>query len=306
MSDRLDFSLAQLRYFVAAAETGSISAAAERLHASQSALSLAIQRLERQLGCQLFLRHPARGITLTPAGRRLLSEARIILRQAQDLRAHGRQLQEEVTGVLEVGCLFSVAPLLIPAARKHLAQRCPELVIHVREANSEALHELLRSGICELALVYDLFTPDDLCVTRLVERRPYALVATADPLAAAGRATLAQLATRPLVMLDTRDGDVRRHQEGLFASAGVELPSVLSTTSFETMRGMVAAGLGFCILVQPLGTVETLDGGRTAAVEIVDDIASITLGFATLAGFQRNQRCQAFVDACCEVLSART
>lgn len=92
MSDRLGFSLTQLRYFVVSAELGNISEAAERLCASQSTVSSAVMKLERQLGVQLLLRHHARGVTLTPSGRHLLREARALLGQARNLKAQGDAL----------------------------------------------------------------------------------------------------------------------------------------------------------------------------------------------------------------------
>lgn len=92
MSDGLGFSLAQLRYFVVSAEVGNISEAAERLCASQSTVSSAVMRLERQLGVQLLLRHHARGVTLTPSGRHLLREARDLLGRARNLKARGDAL----------------------------------------------------------------------------------------------------------------------------------------------------------------------------------------------------------------------
>ncbi|HEY2314430.1 MAG TPA: LysR family transcriptional regulator, partial [Streptosporangiaceae bacterium] len=82
----LVYTLRQLEYFVAVAETGSVSRAAARVHLSQSAMSTAIADLERLLSVQLVMRHHAKGITLTAAGSELLHEARRLLSQSEDLQ----------------------------------------------------------------------------------------------------------------------------------------------------------------------------------------------------------------------------
>ena len=76
------FTFRQLEYFVAAGETGSITLASERIHISQPSISTAISNLETELGVRLFIRHHAQGLSLTPAGRRLLHEVKGLLAQA--------------------------------------------------------------------------------------------------------------------------------------------------------------------------------------------------------------------------------
>ena len=83
------FTLRQLEYFVAAGEAGSITEAARRTHGSQPTVSSAVARLEKALGVELFVRHHAHGVTLTPAGTRFLGEARALLRQAVELERSG-------------------------------------------------------------------------------------------------------------------------------------------------------------------------------------------------------------------------
>lgn len=84
-----ELSLRQLSYFVAAAEAGTMTGAGAALHVSQSAVSLGLAELERQLGVRLVLRRRAHGLTLTAAGRELIGPARALLRLAEELRAGG-------------------------------------------------------------------------------------------------------------------------------------------------------------------------------------------------------------------------
>src|ERR1700722_11762682 len=108
------FTLKQIEYFVAAAETGSITLASDRVHISQPSLSLAIANLELEFGIQLFIRHHAQGLSLTQQGQRFLREAKSLLLQAEELSAAATELSTRIGGVLNLGCLTSLYPLLMP------------------------------------------------------------------------------------------------------------------------------------------------------------------------------------------------
>ncbi|HTI02871.1 MAG TPA: LysR family transcriptional regulator, partial [Acidisoma sp.] len=108
------YTLRQLQYFVAAAEAGSITLGSEKISISQPSISAAISTLEREFGVQLFIRHHAQGLSLTPAGRRLLVEAKQLLQQAQSLYAVASEAAETVAGPLSVGCMVTMAPMVMP------------------------------------------------------------------------------------------------------------------------------------------------------------------------------------------------
>ncbi|MFF3631567.1 LysR family transcriptional regulator [Streptomyces sp. NPDC002164] len=293
MNDRLGFSLTQLRYFVVSAELGNISEAAEKLCASQSTVSSAVMRLERQLGVQLLLRHHARGVTLTPSGRHLLREARALLGQARNLKAQGDALAGDTTGQLDVGFFFSIAPFLLPLVHRMLRERHAELQLNPHEAFADRLLGLLQDGRCELAVTYD-FLANDSRFHPLVDLPVYALLADGDPMGRAGAIGLDELAARPLVTLNAPT--VLRHFEKMFASAGVPMPRVMTTASPETMRGLVAAGSGFALMYQRTPNMTTLDGGRVRAVEIAGDLPSLSLGVAMMPDLIMSGRGRAFVD----------
>ncbi|MFB7634873.1 LysR family transcriptional regulator [Streptomyces sp. NPDC056149] len=294
MNDHLGFSLTQLRYFVVSAELGNISEAAERLCASQSTVSAAVMRLERQLGVQLLLRHHARGVSLTPSGRRLLREARAVLGQARNFQAQGDALASETTGALDVGFLASIAPFLLPLTHRLVRERHPALQLNVREESADRLLESLQDGHCELAVTYD-FLSGAARFLPLVDLSIYALMADDDPQSMTGPVDLAELATRPLIALHT--SAALRHFEKLFANAGVPMPEVITTTSLETMRGLVAAGSGFALMYQRGASGATLDGRNVAAVEIADALPPSSLGVATMPGLIVSSRGRAFLTA---------
>lgn len=294
MSERLDFSLTQLRYFVTSAELGNISDAAALLHASQSAVSMAIQRLERQLGTQLFLRHRTKGVSLTPSGRLLLADARSLLRQAHQLRLRSREWNGALTGRLDVACLPSIAPFVIPRVMSELKMMHHELTVTVHEVTVDRLLRLLRDGTCELAVTSKL-PGENLTFHKLADVPLSALVAQSDPLAKAGRATFAELAAKPMLVVDAPPGHYARRS--LFVRAGVPVPEAVQTSSVSTQLGLVGAGEGFALTHSRVGRTTLMDGGRIVAIDIASQRPCLSeVGFTTLPGAPTSRRAQEFVD----------
>ncbi|MFJ9615526.1 LysR family transcriptional regulator [Streptomyces noursei] len=298
--DHLGFSLTQLRYFVVSAEVGNISEAAEKLSASQSTVSSAVMRLERQLGVQLLLRHHARGVTLTPSGRHLLREARALLGQARSLKARGDALAGDTAGPLDVGFLSSLAPFLLPPVHRMTRERYATLQLNVLEASAGQLLTFLQDGRCEVVVTYD-FLAGEARFRPLVALPMHALLADDDPMSAAGSLGLDELAARPLVTLD--DPAVLRHCEAVFADRGVRMPRVITTTSLETLRGLVAAGAGFGLMYQRAVHASTLDGGTVCAVEIAGEVPSASLGVAMMPDLTMSSRGRAFLQVLRSVVS---
>src|SRR4030088_2646792 len=122
----MKFTLRQLAYFIAAAETGSITLASKRASISQPAISTAISHIERELGVQLFLRHHAQGLSLTPAGRALLREAKQMLKQADNLSSAAAEIGHQVRGELWVGWFLTLAPIVMPELVHSFMKAFPE------------------------------------------------------------------------------------------------------------------------------------------------------------------------------------
>lgn len=128
----------QLTYFVAVAETGSFTRAAEQCSVAQPSLSQQIIKLEQELGEPLFDRLPRRTV-LTEAGRLLLPRARMILAELQDIK-HGLNLDLEAgRGVLSVGFIPTIAPLVLPRVIKRFSQGYPDATLSVHEDLTEVL-----------------------------------------------------------------------------------------------------------------------------------------------------------------------
>ncbi|HXO55896.1 MAG TPA: LysR family transcriptional regulator, partial [Mycobacterium sp.] len=142
MLESLRVSLRQLEYFVAVAEQGTMAAAGEHCRISQSAISLAVSQLERVLGVQLFLRQRSKGLTLTNAGRLVLTDARRLLQQTDELQDRARSLGQELSGRLVTGCYATLTPYLLPIIFQAFRKAEPGIEIEFVEGSVAELQAL--------------------------------------------------------------------------------------------------------------------------------------------------------------------
>src|ERR1700694_579944 len=152
----MKFTLRQMSYFIAAAETGSITLASRRASISQPAISTAISHIERELDVQLFLRHHAQGLSLTPAGRTLLREAKQLLKQAEGLYSAAADVSRQMRGELSIGWFSTLAPIVMPELVQSFLAAYPDTRIRSQESHQAGLLASLREAQIDLAIPYDL------------------------------------------------------------------------------------------------------------------------------------------------------
>jgi DNA-binding transcriptional LysR family regulator len=293
-------NLRQVEYFVVAADAGSMTAAADQLQVSQSAVSLAVSGLEGVLGTDLFIRHRGRGLTLTAAGRQLLLSARNLLADAEAVRSQADVIGRRLSGRLTVGCFGTGAPLVLPALMETFEQRHPDMTLDFVEGSTSDLEEALLSGRCEIAIMYDVGLHVSLSKEPLYSTVPYGLFAPEHPMASRERVTLVELADYDFVALDVQP--VLEHQLGLFAYAGVQPRIRHRTSSYELARSLVARNLGFSLLIsRPFGDV-SYEGRPLVAVPLSGDVKTVDVMLATPPGVRPTLRAQAFAAHCREIL----
>nr|WP_235174803.1 LysR substrate-binding domain-containing protein [Tomitella biformata] len=238
-----------LAAFVAVADAGTISGAAERLHLSQSSVSAAVTELERALRAQLCIRRRAHGVQLTPTGEAVLDRARALLRQAGDLEDVATGAQGLVSGPLAIGCYPSLGPTMLPSLLYEFTARYPGVNVEFHEDTQNRLHGRLEGGELDLVIVYELDLPDEWHRVRLASRQPSVFFAADQPLAAGdGPIDLAALREEPMVLLDSPPS--AQHALQLCAEAGFGPRIAFRTHNYETARAFVGRGLGWTILVQ--------------------------------------------------------
>ncbi|MFI9815762.1 LysR family transcriptional regulator [Saccharothrix variisporea] len=185
--------LRALRYFVAVAEELHFGRAAARLHMSQPPLSRAVQRLEKEVGAPLFDRSPA-GVTLTPVGAVLLTEARALLDQADRVRV--RVAAAAGASSLTVGILGDSTDLGITRLAAAYRRKHPDIDIRIRDTDLTDPTCGLRAGLVDVALTRAPFTETALAVHELRADPVGAVLRSDDPLARRDHVTLADLADR--------------------------------------------------------------------------------------------------------------
>lgn len=290
----IDLPLRVLRYFVAVADAGNVTAAARGLHVSQPAVSLAIRQLEAALGVDLFVRQHARGVALTPAGTEVLREVRKLLSQVNDFATTLAGVGHELRGTLSIGCLAYILARYLPSLISGFTRKYPEIEVAFHEGDQGFLQRGMMEGWIELALTYDLQLPRRFSVERMLELPAYALLPAGHRLAQRRSISLKELVGEPCVLLDMPIS--RDYFASLFGALGVAPQVRYRTQSVEAVRSLVANGLGYTVLNHPSKTLTTYDGKQTRAVRLTDALPSAPIAAVHLADHRLRPVAQAFLD----------
>jgi DNA-binding transcriptional LysR family regulator len=240
-----EFNLAQLHAFTEVVETGSFSAAAERLNVTQPAISLRVRQLEDRLGVRLVER-VGRRVTPTAAGTQLLAHAGRIegavagAVEALAPYASGR------AGRVRLGTGATACIYILPAILRDLRRRMPSLELVVRTGNTTDILKLVEENRLDVALVT---TP---APGRIFEVTPVlsdelVVIAPADDNALPETVTPGSLSTLPLVLYEP-GGHSRQLVDDWFARAGIAVKPIMELGSVEAIKELVGAGLGYAIL----------------------------------------------------------
>jgi DNA-binding transcriptional LysR family regulator len=238
----------QLEHFIAVAEERSFTRAAQRLSYVQSALSVSIQSLERDLGIRLFDRDTHR-VALTDAGEALLPSIRRTLASVEQTRDVAAALQGVVRGTLRLGIMQSFSLLDVPGLLGDFHRRHPDVEIQMRPspAGSAGLVEELRRATLDIAFAAVTEDPPGLTIRELAVEELFLagleeLLPPGD-----GPVSFAELADATLVDLPTGWG-VRTVVDQAFAAAGVSRRVTIEVAELNTHLQMLEAGLGVALV----------------------------------------------------------
>lgn len=247
--------LRHLRYFIAVAEAGSISAAAQQLHLSQPPLSVQIKELESTLGAQLMVRH-RHGITLTEAGKAMLEEARSVLQHTGRAVEHVQQLGRGELGEVRIGILSSVMWSDFPKLLDKFRERFPHVRWSLVELNPNDQAEALRDHRIDVGLWHS----DGAAVAgfrqqRLLRDKVMAVLPSTHALARRRKVSFAQLSQLPYLTLDTRRSTVASDLIDAMRLRGY--PPRIAHVAREpiTLLGLVAHNVGFTLLGDSLSRI---------------------------------------------------
>jgi DNA-binding transcriptional LysR family regulator len=295
------FTMRQLEYFVATCDAGSVTEAALSIPVSQSSVSAGVSQLEAALGVQLFVRHHAQSVHPTTAGREFLVRARELLRAASELERFAAELTHELSGLLELGSLVTLAPVIVPSLCRSFLDANPAVRLALVEGGQVELLDRLRDGSLTVALTYDLELAADIDFTPLSTLPPYAVFPGGHPWAGRERVSMTELANEPLVLLDLPHS--REYFRSLFVAAGVNPRVAHRSRQPDAIRTMVANGYGYTIINVRPAVDRALDGRPLATVPISGDPRPMQLGIARLATLAPTRVIAGFVDHCRRQLS---
>jgi DNA-binding transcriptional LysR family regulator len=279
-------TLRQIRHFIAVAETGSISAAAQAVFISQSTLTLAIQQLEQEIGVSLFNRH-AKGMTLTHQGHQFLRQAHLILATVDNAKRSLQQSTDQVAGQLIIGVTSLVAGYYLADLLTRFQRAYPNVAIRVMEDERPYIEHLLVSGEIDVGvLILSNLEDRHALQTEVLTHSPHRVWLPAQhPLLEHDSINLADVAREPLIQLNVDEMDMNAQR--MWSRAGLQPHITLRTASTEAVRSLVAAGLG--VSIQPDMTYRpwSLEGDIIEARPLADLSQTLDVGLAWRRGTAR-------------------
>ncbi len=239
-------NLRDLQYLVALADHGHMGRAAEACHVSQPTMSMQLKKLENWLDVPLFERRQ-KGIYLTGHGQLLADRARRVVQEADALVAHARNLRDPFAGEFKLGAFPTLAPYYLPSAIPALVKAFSKLKLYLVEDKTERLLSQVREGGLDAALLALPIAVPGVVSIPLFEEPFLLAVPRAHPLATATHADAGLLKNETVMLLE--DGHCLRSQAlEVCDLMGLREQEGFRATSLETLRQMVAAGMGVTLM----------------------------------------------------------
>ncbi|MES1982505.1 MAG: hydrogen peroxide-inducible genes activator [Pseudomonadota bacterium] len=239
-------TLNELRYIIAVSQQLNFRRAAEQVFVSQPALSLAIQKLEEELGVQIFERSRT-GVSITAMGELIVAQAQLVLEETARIKVIASQGRNQLRGALKIGAIYTVGPYLLPALIPILKRRAPEMPLDVEENLTANLQELLLRGQLDVIVIALPFAVPGIAIRPLYDEDFDVLVPADHIWAKKKNIHASELASEKMLMLNS--GHCFSNQ---IAEACPELnrrgAEPAHGNSLETIRNMVASGLGITVL----------------------------------------------------------
>ena len=245
-------TLTELRYVVAVARERHFGRAADACFVSQPTLSVAIKKLEEELGTQIFERR-TNDVTMTPAGERIVGQAQRTLDEAGRIKEIARQGKDPLSGPLRLGVIYTIGPYLLPALVRQLLKDAPQMPLLLTENFTVKLIDLLKNGEIDVAIMA-LPLPEAGLVLQPVYDEPF-VVAVPRLHAWSKRKAIPSEDLKKETMLLLGTGHCFRDQVlevcpelSRFSSSAEGIQKTFEGSSLETIRHMVGSGLGVTVL----------------------------------------------------------
>ena len=247
-------TLTELKYIVALARERHFGRAAEKCFVSQPTLSVAVKKLEDELGAVLFERGQ-NDVRTTPVGDQIVAQAERVLAEANLVKELADAAGDPLAGPLRIGAIYTIGPYLLPKLVPLIKERAPKMPLMIEESFTARLLESLKRGDLDVAVLALPIAEPGLVAQAVYEEVFRVLVPVGHAWAKKKNVAPAELLGEPLLMLG-RGNCFRDQVLDLCTQAGQGGPQVLEGSSLETIRHMVASGVG--ITVMPATAVDAI------------------------------------------------
>ena len=245
-------TLTELKYIVAVAREKHFGKAAEACFVSQPTLSVAVKKLEEELDLKLFERS-TNEVTVTPLGDEIVRQAQSVLEQAANIKDIAKRGKDPLAGPLKLGVIYTISPYLLPDLVRQMITHTPQMPLMLQENFTVRLVEMLRTGEIDCAILAEPFPDAGLAVAPLYDEPFLAAVPVRHALAAQDNISAQALKNETMLLLGTghcfRDHVLEVCPEfARFSSNAEGIRKSFEGTSLETIKHMVAAGMGVTLV----------------------------------------------------------
>jgi LysR family hydrogen peroxide-inducible transcriptional activator len=294
-------TLTELKYIVAVAREKHFGHAAEACFVAQPTLSVAIKKLEDELGVSIFERGGSE-ISMTPLGVQIVAQAERVLEQTAAIREIAKQNKDPLTGQLRLGVIYTVAPYLLPQLVRSMIERVPQMPLVLQENFTAKLVEMLRQGELDAAIMAQPFPQQGLLVQPLYDEAFVVAMPASHPWSNRKRINAADLKNETMLLLGNghcfRDQVLEVCPEmARFSTTGDGIARTFEGSSLETIRHMVASGIGITVL--PKASVPDMQAhdGLLRYVPFEDPVPTRRVVIAWRKSFTRRAAIEAVRDA---------
>lgn len=294
-------TLTELKYIVAVAREKHFGHAAEACFVAQPTLSVAIKKLEDELGVVIFERGGSE-ISVTPLGTQIVAQAERVLEQTATIREIARQNKDPLAGQLRLGIIYTIAPYLLPVLVKNMIERVPQMPLVLQENFTVRLIELLRQGELDAAIMALPFSDHGLVVQPLYDEPFVVAVPRNHPWAERSEISSDELKNQTMLLLGNghcfRDQVLEVCPEmSRFSTSGDGIARTFEGSSLETIRHMVASGIGITVL--PMASVPDMKSreGMLRYIPLAEPVPSRRVVIAWRKSFTRSAAIEAVRQA---------
>ncbi|MDP5324891.1 MAG: LysR substrate-binding domain-containing protein [Litorivicinaceae bacterium] len=291
-------TLTELRYIVAVADERHFGRAAARCFVSQPTLSIGVKRLEDELGFTLFERSKT-GVHLTALAERLVAKARNILNEVDSFKDLAEEINDPFLAPLRIGAIYTIGPYLFPALLPELRKAEPRLRLYIEESFTGVLRQMLRRGQLDAIIIALPFTEADVEVAELYTEPFEVLMPITHPWTQERAIAPSQLSGSDLLLLG--EGHCFRDQvmdacPALQKKMNSGDGLIVEGSSLETLRHMVASGLGITVLPASAVGTESYAAGYLTTRPFTSPPPSRAVALAWRKQFPRMEAIELLID----------